>query len=96
MRTIDGVLQFSAAGGLLLRDPAEDFLILLDHAAKVRRLRFGWSLELAVDHREQESAGYRGGAQCEIGQSSHACVSCVPRISTAAIVAVDFGRAPYE
>lgn len=38
---IDGVLQFSAAGGLLLRDPAEDFLILLDHAAKVRRLRFG-------------------------------------------------------
>ena len=51
---IDGVLQFSAAGGLLLRDAVEDFLILLDHAAKVRRLRFGWSLELAGDHREQD------------------------------------------
>ena len=45
---IDGVLQFSAAGGLLLRDPAEDFLILLDHAAKVRRLKFAGVLSWPV------------------------------------------------
>ena len=47
---VDAALQFGPPSGLLLRNPVQQVLILLDQPAKIRSVH--WTLKLSRRHRE--------------------------------------------